>query len=128
MYSKILNYMDLTDSKLCLFNGLLSNKLLPALMNLHLQHNCFSPGVNFNNIFLAAFTHADHKSAKRQSSHQCCLALFGPTSIKATHKMLMKLTPSRNTQLINVKCNSELNLFMSYLYKINMIQVSTLLQ
>jgi hypothetical protein len=30
---------------------------------------------------------------KRQSSHQCLFALLGPTTIKASHKMLMKLTP-----------------------------------
>jgi len=30
---------------------------------------------------------------KRQSSQQCRLALLGPTSIKAAHKMLVKLTP-----------------------------------
>jgi len=30
---------------------------------------------------------------KRQSSQQCCLALLGPMSVKATRKMLMKLSP-----------------------------------
>jgi len=30
---------------------------------------------------------------KRQSSWQCCLALLGPTSLKAAGKMLVKLTP-----------------------------------
>jgi len=30
---------------------------------------------------------------KRQSSQQCHLALLGPTSVKAAHKKLVKLTP-----------------------------------
>jgi len=30
---------------------------------------------------------------KRQSSQQCHLALLGPTSVKAAHKMLVNLTP-----------------------------------
>ncbi len=30
---------------------------------------------------------------KRKSSWQCCLALLGPTSVKAARKTLMKLTP-----------------------------------
>jgi len=29
---------------------------------------------------------------KRQSNQQCCLALLGPTSVKAAHKTLVKLT------------------------------------
>jgi len=30
---------------------------------------------------------------KRQSSQQCHLALLGPMSVKAAHKMFIKLTP-----------------------------------
>ncbi len=40
---------------------------------------------------------------KRQSSWQCCLTrlvLLGPTSVKAAHKLLVKLTPGLN--FINV--------------------------
>jgi len=32
----------------------------------------------------------------RQSSWQCCLTLLGPTSVKAVHKTLMKLSPGVN--------------------------------
>jgi hypothetical protein len=41
----------------------------------------------------AAFTHADPKSTKRQLSHQCLFALLGPAHVKASCKMLVKLTP-----------------------------------
>jgi len=34
---------------------------------------------------------------KRQSSQQCCLALFGSTSVKVVRKTLMKLTPDGST-------------------------------
>jgi len=47
--------------------------------------------VNFTNILLAAFKCKDPKSAKRQSSHQCRLALLGSLRVKAVHKMLVKL-------------------------------------
>jgi len=50
-------------------------------------------GVNFTNILCAAFTSLDPKCAKRQSSHQCLFALFGPKHVKAAYKMLVKLTP-----------------------------------
>jgi len=33
---------------------------------------------------------------KRQSSQQCCLALLGPTGIKAVQRTLMKLTLGGN--------------------------------
>jgi len=39
-----------------------------------------------------AFTRADPKSAKQQSTHKCIFALLGSTCIKAAHKTLMKLT------------------------------------
>jgi len=48
-------------------------------------------GVNFINVLRAAFTRPDPKWAKRQSSHQCLFALLGPTRVKASCKMLMKL-------------------------------------
>jgi len=38
---------------------------------------------NVYNILQAAFTCADPKSAKRQSSNQCIFALLGPASVKA---------------------------------------------
>ncbi len=54
---------------------------------------CATLRVNFINVLLAAFTWPDHKCAKRLSSHQCLLALLGPTLLKASCKMLMELTP-----------------------------------
>jgi len=41
-----------------------------------------TPRVNFINVFQAAFTCADPKCAKRHSSHQCLLAILGPTHVK----------------------------------------------
>jgi len=38
----------------------------------------------------AAFTHSDPKSAKKQSSDQCLLALLGSSLVKAACKMLVK--------------------------------------
>ncbi len=60
-----------------------------------------SPGVNFTNIWRAAFTHADPKSLKIQWSCHYLLALLWSESIKASLNTLMKLTPVVN--FINVK-------------------------
>jgi len=51
---------------------------------------CDAAGDHFT---ISAFTHADHKSAKRKSSHQCLFALLGSLSKNAAHKILAKLTP-----------------------------------
>jgi len=40
------------------------------------------------------------KAQKRQSSQQCCFALSGPTSLKAAHKTLAKLTPYKLSYLL----------------------------
>jgi len=53
-----------------------------------------SPGVNFINILHLRAKIL--KTQKRQSSQQCRFVLLGPTSIKAAHKMLTKLTPGVN--------------------------------
>jgi hypothetical protein len=39
---------------------------------------------------------------KRQSSQLCHLALLGPTSVKAAHKMLVKLTPGITAVLLSI--------------------------
>ncbi len=52
-----------------------------------------TPEFNFTNILGAAFMHADHKSAKRESSHQCFFALLGSAHAKAERKALVKMTP-----------------------------------
>jgi len=49
-------------------------------------------GLDFTNALYAALMHTDPKSAKRQSSHQCLFALLGSASVKAAHKLMMKLT------------------------------------
>jgi len=41
-----------------------------------------------------AFTQEDHKSARRQSSHQCLFALLESSCTKTVHKMLVKSTPT----------------------------------
>jgi len=50
-------------------------------------------GVDFTHILRAAFTHADPKSTKIQSSHPCLFSLLGSVHIKAACKMLVKSTP-----------------------------------
>ncbi len=51
------------------------------------------PGVNFINIFLAAFTHKDPKIVKKTDSLTVLFVLLGSALVQATHKMLLKLTP-----------------------------------
>jgi hypothetical protein len=52
-----------------------------------------TPGVNFINVLRTAFVLVDPESIKIQLSHQCLFTLSGPTSVKAVHRTLMKLTP-----------------------------------
>jgi len=54
------------------------------------------PGLNFINVLQAAFTQADLKSIKIQSSCQCLFALLGSAPVKAFRRMLVKLTPDVN--------------------------------
>jgi len=49
--------------------------------------------LNFINVLRTAFTYVDPECAKKRlSSQQCHLALLVPTSVKAAHKTLVKLT------------------------------------
>ena len=47
----------------------------------------------FTNILRAAFTHADPKSAKKDSQLNQLFALFGSASIKAAHKHVDEIDP-----------------------------------
>ncbi len=49
-------------------------------------------GLNFINIICTAFTHADLKSIKFQLSCQYLFTLLGSTCVKASGRMLMKLS------------------------------------
>ncbi len=53
-------------------------------------------GVNFINILHVAFTRADPKSAKKTVKFSVFFALSGYRCVKATTKMLMKLTRHYN--------------------------------
>ncbi len=53
------------------------------------------PGVNFTNVICIAFMHADSKSIKNTVKLIIFFMPSGSTSIKAAHRMLMKLTPER---------------------------------
>jgi len=55
------------------------------------------PGVNVINVLRAAFTLADPKSTKKTVKSSSFFALSGSVSVKAAHKMLMKLTPGIRT-------------------------------
>jgi len=57
--------------------------------------------------FYQRFTHSFYarrspKAQKRQSSHQCLLHFWGSAYVKASHKTLMKLTP---THLLSTNCS-----------------------
>ncbi len=54
------------------------------------------PLVNFINILRETFTHADPKSAKKYIKAVVLFALLGSGQVKASSKMLMKLTPLVN--------------------------------
>jgi len=49
-------------------------------------------GVNFIKVLLAAFTHANHKSAKKTDDLTVFLAILGSGHAKAARRPLMKLT------------------------------------
>ena len=51
------------------------------------------PGVNFTNVLRAAYTQADPKSAIKLINLTVFFALLGSTRVKATCRMLVKLTP-----------------------------------
>jgi len=51
---------------------------------------------DITNILRAAFTQADPKSAKNTVRLSVLFALLGSVPLKASHKMLMKLTPGCN--------------------------------
>ncbi len=55
---------------------------------------CFdSPGVNFINILLEAFTLVDPKSVKKIDNLSVIFTHLGSVSVKAGHKTLLKLNP-----------------------------------
>jgi len=55
------------------------------------------PGVNLTNVLHAAFTLVDPESVKKiQLSHPYLFTYSGSASIKAVHRMLMKLSPGVN--------------------------------
>ena len=90
--SQILTFGDLNQVKPC---DLLKSPVIYvcAAVNWHLFYCrcCCWRWVNFTNIICTAFTCADPKSAKRQSS-QSAFCAFGTARVKAARKMLVKLT------------------------------------
>jgi len=52
------------------------------------------PGLNFINVLYTAFTRSDPKSVKKTVKLSIFFMLSGSTSVKAAHKMLVKLTPN----------------------------------
>ena len=54
-------------------------------------------GYNFTNVLQSAFTLADPKSAKKTVKSSSCFTLLGSASVKAAHRMLVKLTPGIKT-------------------------------
>ncbi len=60
------------------------------------------------------------KAQKRQSSQQCCLTLLGPTSVKAFHKMLMKLTPGLRSIVGHCYSKNQFLLLLLFLLHFNL--------
>ena len=56
-----------------------------------------NPGVNFINVLQAAFTLAGPKSAKKTVMSSSFFAPLGSACVKAACRMLMKLTPTRQS-------------------------------
>jgi len=76
-----------------------SHPILTDLIFVVPQHKVLiltPPGVNFTNILLAAFTSADFKSVRTQSSCQYLFTLLGSTSVKAVRRTLIKLSHGVN--------------------------------
>ena len=73
-----------------------------TLKNLELQikkvKKLMPSRVNFNKILRAAFTHADPKSAKKDSHLKKIFVLLKSAWVTAVRKMLMKLIPSLQTR------------------------------
>jgi len=61
-----------------------------------------TPGVDFSHVWWAAFTCKDHKSVKRESSHQYLFALLGSACIKAfLYEIFVPKKFKPKTQLCN---------------------------
>ena len=65
------------------------------------------PGVNFNNVLKAAFTHADPKNAKKTVKLSSFIALLGSVGVKAARRTLVKLTPEC-IDYRDVKCSGQI--------------------
>jgi len=68
-------------------------KLCKALFYKIDEHEMLTPGVNFINVLLAAFTHTDLKSAKKTVKLSVSFMLLESVPTKAARRMLMKLIP-----------------------------------
>jgi len=55
-----------------------------------------TPGLNFINVLLTAFTLPDPKSIKKTVKLSIFFTLLGSTSVKAVRRTLMKLSPGAN--------------------------------
>ncbi len=83
------------------------------------------PRVISTNILRTTFMCTDHKSAKRQSSQQCCFALLGPTRVKAVRNHIGEINPLSHIivdtiflPLHCIKCQQKLNVTHKYLCNI----------
>jgi len=79
-------------------------RIVPSEQGFRLRsqhHRCVwrpQPGINFINVLLKAFTRTDPESVKFQLSRQYLFTLLGSVPVKASKKMLMKLTPEKQEQ------------------------------
>jgi len=76
---------------LTVFFALLGSEGVKAARKMLLKS---TPGVNFINVLSTTFTLGDPKSVKKiQLSHKYLFTHSGSASVKAVHRMLVKLSP-----------------------------------
>ncbi len=73
-----------------------SRKIVKSILRLRVRTPPVkSASVNFTNVLRAAFLRKDPKSVKRL---ECLFLLLGSLRAKASHKMLVKLTPVKSEE------------------------------
>ena len=76
----------------------------------HFSFYSNKPGINFTIILQAAFTHADPKSAKKDSQVKQLFALLGSASVKAACKHVDEIDPRRRCSNDPISSPSEIEM------------------
>jgi len=86
---------------------------------LQLKRSFFFRRVNFTNVSRAAFTSADPKSEKKQSSHQCLFVLTRSAGAKAALKTLVKSTPNGVLKMLITQFNGLIKTYSTHFFASN---------